>query len=131
MPTAHPLIALTAGTWSQHHESSSASRFGKLIWKARPSRYDPTSAGRWQHLLTQSIKQRVHRIGQTRPISVKTLAIKASAEEVMVARRHALHNTLDKIPKLIEERGMRDFVAVRSCKAFSPGLAHIKYFAEP
>ncbi|KAH6902291.1 SNF2 family N-terminal domain-containing protein [Coprinopsis sp. MPI-PUGE-AT-0042] len=58
----------------------------------------------WQADVESQAIKRVHRIGQTHPIS-------GSAEEVIVARRHALHNTLDKLPKLIEEVGMRDFVA--------------------
>jgi hypothetical protein len=30
----------------------------------------------------------------------------------MVARRHALQNSHDKLPKLIEEAGMRHFISV-------------------
>lgn len=78
--------------------------------------------------------QRAHRIGQTRPITgvvsftlfkinhpklilfaVKTLAIRKTAEEKMVSRRVALKNCQEKLPKLIEEAGMRHYIEVRLC----------------
>ncbi|KAJ6531108.1 P-loop containing nucleoside triphosphate hydrolase protein [Mycena capillaripes] len=59
---------------------------------------------------SQAIK-RCHRIGQTRPITVKTLAIRGTAEETMAARRVALKDSTEKIPDLIYESGMRSFIA--------------------
>ncbi|KAJ7481065.1 SNF2 family N-terminal domain-containing protein [Mycena galericulata] len=59
---------------------------------------------------SQAIK-RCHRIGQKRPISVKTLAIRGTAEQTMAARRMDLKDSQDKLPKLIHEKGMRDFIA--------------------
>lgn len=44
---------------------------------------------------------------------VKTLAIRGTAEERMVARRNAFKNSQEKLPKLIEEAGMRHYIAVR------------------
>ena len=49
---------------------------------------------------------------------VKTLAIRGTAEERMVARRNALKNSQEKLPKLIEEAGMRHFIAVSSVLAY-------------
>ncbi|KAJ7772955.1 SNF2 family N-terminal domain-containing protein [Mycena maculata] len=59
---------------------------------------------------SQAIK-RCHRMGQLRPICVKTLAIRGTAEETMAARRLELSNETDKLPELIQEKGMRDFIA--------------------
>lgn len=46
-------------------------------------------------------------------IPVKTLAIRGTAEENMVTRRNTLKDRQEKLPKLIEESGMRHFIAVR------------------
>ncbi|KAK7019510.1 helicase C-terminal domain-containing protein [Favolaschia claudopus] len=60
---------------------------------------------------SQAIK-RCHRIGQTRHITVKTMAIRGTAEETMAGRRLALKNSTEKIPNLlINESGMRSFIA--------------------
>lgn len=44
--------------------------------------------------------------------TVTTLAIRGTAEERMVTRREDFKGSRDKIPKLIEEAGMRHFIAV-------------------
>jgi hypothetical protein len=44
--------------------------------------------------------------------TVTTLAIRGTAEERMVTRREDSKGSRDKIPKLIEEAGMRHFIAV-------------------
>ncbi|KAG1855044.1 hypothetical protein C8R48DRAFT_720376 [Suillus tomentosus] len=56
----------------------------------------------------QAIK-RAHRIGQTKPITVKTLVIRHTAEEAMVSRRHFLKGS-SKIPRMTTEVGMRHFL---------------------
>ncbi|KAF7308759.1 Helicase C-terminal domain-containing protein [Mycena kentingensis (nom. inval.)] len=58
---------------------------------------------------SQAIK-RCHRIGQTRPITVKTLAIRSTPEEAMSARRKIFKDG-DKVPKLLDEVGFRAFIA--------------------
>ncbi|EKM55021.1 uncharacterized protein PHACADRAFT_142857 [Phanerochaete carnosa HHB-10118-sp] len=69
----------------------------------------------WQaDVETQAIK-RVHRIGQTKPVSVKTVAIRGTAEEAMVSRRDALKRGLGaaggKLPNIAEDNVMREFIA--------------------
>ncbi|TFK54619.1 hypothetical protein OE88DRAFT_1693397 [Heliocybe sulcata] len=65
----------------------------------------------WQADVESQAIKRAHRIGQTRPITVKTLAIRSTSEEVMVARREALKDTSGKVPSFVQESGMRHFIA--------------------
>ena len=63
-----------------------------------------------------------HRFPQALPVkinhccAVKTLAIRSTSEEMMVARREALKRGLGvsggKFPKLADDSTMRDFIAV-------------------
>ncbi|KAI6150586.1 hypothetical protein BKA82DRAFT_4388616 [Pisolithus tinctorius] len=57
---------------------------------------------------SQAIK-RVHRIGQLNRIIVKTLVIRGTAEEAMLARRQHL-SCREQVPKMTAESGMRQFM---------------------
>ncbi|KAG9318758.1 P-loop containing nucleoside triphosphate hydrolase protein [Chiua virens] len=57
---------------------------------------------------SQAIK-RAHRIGQTRPVTVKSLVIRSTAEETMIARRQYLRSS-DKVPSMTTESGMREYL---------------------
>ncbi|KAI5122210.1 hypothetical protein M0805_002699 [Coniferiporia weirii] len=58
---------------------------------------------------SQAVK-RVHRIGQTRPVTVKTLAIRSTFEEYMIQRRRDFKKTGSKLPGLAEEMGVRQYL---------------------
>ncbi|KAH7909861.1 P-loop containing nucleoside triphosphate hydrolase protein [Hygrophoropsis aurantiaca] len=58
---------------------------------------------------SQAIK-RAHRIGQTKPITVKTLVIRSTAEEAMINRRQHFKGVAYKIPTMMTDSGMRHFI---------------------
>ncbi|KAA1469224.1 hypothetical protein DENSPDRAFT_795695 [Dentipellis sp. KUC8613] len=68
----------------------------------------------WQADVEAQAIKRAHRIGQTRPISVKTLAIRNTAEEVMMARRSELKDQAQREKQnanVTDDFRMRSFIA--------------------
>lgn len=56
--------------------------------------------------------KRVYRTGQTRPVVVKTLAIRDTVEQEMLERRAGIVARTAKMPALTEEASMRSYIEV-------------------
>ncbi|KAI0343105.1 hypothetical protein BDW22DRAFT_1356676 [Trametopsis cervina] len=69
----------------------------------------------WQADVEAQAIKRVHRIGQMSPVSVKTLAIRSTAEEFMVKRRDDLKrgrgSGSGRLINLVDDVSMRNFIA--------------------
>ncbi|EIW84791.1 hypothetical protein CONPUDRAFT_116969 [Coniophora puteana RWD-64-598 SS2] len=78
----------------------------------------------WQPDVESQAIKRAHRMGQTRPIVVKTLAIRSTAEQEMMDRRQHLRGATNKIPPLTSDAGMRRFLESPTFLSESSGEEH-------
>jgi len=82
----------------------------------------------WKADVEAQAVKRVHRIGQTKAITVKTLAIRDSAEELMISRRAQLKGQDQKVSSLTDDFTMRNFISNPSFmqeKAYEPVILNI------
>jgi len=107
------LMELKHGSRGLNLISASRVIFCEPVWKA--------------DVEAQAVK-RVHRIGQTKPITVKTLAIRNSAEELMISRRAQLKGQDQKVSSFTDDFTMRNFISNPSFmqeKAYEPVMLNI------